>query len=347
MKVLIITPPRWIVPPKTYGGAERICDLLCSGLEERGHAVNLMAGPNSKVYSGATYCFRDGGCLPRIGGWWEFQRVALRFAQSADIIHTFLPHPRRHGLLRLVERPVIFNWQGPCHRSNLQEIIKWNPANGYLQGISHSQLSDCKASRHVNKVFMVYNATDTDIIRPVETPSRSYLAYLGRINYEKGTDRAVQIAKRAKIPLKIAGLVKENEQGALRLWNETIKPYLGNGVEYVGPITDSEKCVFLGNALALLMPNRWNEPFGIVMVEALSAGTPVIGTPRGSIPEIVDDGINGYLCEDDAEFVNAIHAVSALDARQCRESAIAAFSKERFIVNMMKMYNSILGSAAF
>jgi len=215
--VLIITPPRWIVPPKTYGGAERICDLLCSGLEERGHAVNLMAGPNSKVYSGATYCFRDGGCLPRIGGWWEFQRVALRFAQSADIIHTFLPHPRRHGLLRLVERPVIFNWQGPCHRSNLQEIIKWNPANGYLQGISHSQLSDCKASRHVNKVFMVYNATDTDIIRPVETSSRSYLDYLGRINYETVTDRVAQLEKRARTPLKISGLFKDNKQGSLSL----------------------------------------------------------------------------------------------------------------------------------
>ena len=168
------------------------------------------------------------------------------------------------------------------------------------------------------------------------------MAYLGRLNYDKGIDIAVKISLTTGIPLKIAGEVRPHEYDAKKIFDEKVKPYLGRNIEYIGPINDSQKQEFLGNALCLLMPNRWEEPFGIVMIGSLSAGTPVIGTNKGAIPEVIDNGINGFVCNSYSEMIDSIKNINAIDRKKCREKAVKEFSKEKFIKNILNMYKSIV-----
>ena len=162
------------------------------------------------------------------------------------------------------------------------------------------------------------------------------------MNYDKGIDLAVRIAIESGENLKIAGVVRSSEIDAQKLFDEKVKPYLGKNIEYIGELDDQGKSSFLGNAKALLMPNRWEEPFGIVMAEALSAGTPVIGSNKGSIPEIITDGKDGFVCNTLQEMIKATEKLNVINYRNCREKAIAKYSKEVFINSVLDMYKKII-----
>ena len=181
---------------------------------------------------------------------------------------------------------------------------------------------------------------------PPSNPSAHYLAYLGRLNHDKGIDLAVQIALDVGIPLKIAGPVRPAEKEAFILYNEKVRPYLGRHIQHIGEISDHEKSEFLGNALALLVPNRWDEPFGIVMAEALACGTPIIGTNTGSIPEIVQSGLNGYVCDSYGDMLAAVSSLSAISREACRDIAVSKFDVEPFIDQVLAMYAEVCESAA-
>jgi glycosyltransferase involved in cell wall biosynthesis len=186
---------------------------------------------------------------------------------------------------------------------------------------------------------MIYNAVDTNIIQPVNNPLNAYLAYIGRLNFDKGVDIAVNISRITGIPLKIAGVVRPHEPGAYLLFEQAVKPFLGKSIEFIGPIDDAQKTEFLGNALALLMPNRWREPFGIVMAEALAAGTPIIGSSLGSIPEVVEDGATGYVCNSLEQMCEAVFKVHAIDRQICREAALSRFSQTVYMQSILDMFS--------
>ena len=184
----------------------------------------------------------------------------------------------------------------------------------------------------------IHNGTDTRQFR-VTTNSGGYLAFLGRLTANKGVDTAIHIARQTGRPLKIAGNLGD-EAGDRDFFERNVRPHLGQLVEWIGEITDTDKSEFLGSACALLMPIRWDEPFGIVAIEALACGTPVIAMSRGAMPEIVRDGVNGYLVSDEAEMIDAVYRIDAISRQTCRQDC-----EERFAVDLMvERYLEVMGS---
>jgi len=338
MRVCVIGEP-WVVPPHYYGGADRLCDLLCKGLAKRGHVVNLLAGRGSKVYSGKTLTYKRPTLSynSRLYHRAEFNIKAALCSHNADIVHSFKFWPEYHQWCNRLDVPVIYCQQNTARENDLERILRCNKAHGHMHAISEFQAKRVRR-RDYSRLSIIHNATDTNRIRPVKHPRRSYLAYLGRLNYDKGVDIAVQVSVRTGIPLKIAGVLRPSEPEAHRLFEETVQPYLGELIQFIGAIDDDAKSEFLGNALALLIPNRWAEPFGIVMAESLSAGTPVLGTPTGAIPEIIESGKTGLLGEGIDELCSLAWQVSNIDASVCRQSAIDRFSEYAFIGSVLKMY---------
>jgi glycosyltransferase involved in cell wall biosynthesis len=166
-----------------------------------------------------------------------------------------------------------------------------------------------------------------------------YLAFLGRISPEKRPDRAIEIARRAGIPLKIAAKVDKVDQ---TYFDETIRPLIqGPGVEYIGEVNDSEKQAFLGGASALLFPIDWPEPFGLVQIEAMACGTPVVAWRRGSVPEVIDEGVSGFMVEDIDEAVAAVHKARSLSRQAVRDRFDQRFTIERVAHDYVRVYNSL------
>ncbi|MEA5474676.1 glycosyltransferase [Synechococcus sp. CCY9201] len=342
MKITLIGEP-WLMPPKYYGGADRMLHLLARGLEKRGHTVHLMAGKGSCEYGGRfiSYKNQSKSLASRAYRRIDFGLKTLWLARDADIIHSFKFWPSYHWSVNNIGKPVVYTQQNTVSPTDLLSVIKSNPKHGYMQAISQSQIRNLNVQGSATP-FVIHNAVDTEVIRPIVRPSRDYLAYLGRLNYDKGIDIAVRLSLQTGIPLKIAGVVRPAEPDAALLFEKAVKPFLGNQIEFIGAIDDSQKSRFLGNALALLMPNRWNEPFGIVIAEALSAGTPVIGTNLGSIPELVEDGKTGLICDSYDELFNSIHHVDKIRPGECRKAALNKFSEKVYMDNILRMYANIL-----
>ena len=176
---------------------------------------------------------------------------------------------------------------------------------------------------------------------PFTERSEEYLAFLGRIDPEKGPDVAIRVSHAAGLPLRIAAKVP---RGHTRYFKETIKPLMeGNGAHFVGEVNDREKQSFLGKALALLFPINWPEPFGLVMIEAMACGTPVIAWPRGSVPEVIEDGVTGFIVESEADAVAAIARARSLDRRRIRETFGRRFSARRMAEDYVRHYHLLLG----
>ncbi|MCT0233010.1 glycosyltransferase [Synechococcus sp. CS-1327] len=343
-KIVVITGP-YVIPSIYYGGIQRIVHLLCSGLSEQGIEVDLLAGTGSSTYSGRTYTYRHQKptLQSRLYRRLAFQATAIRAAlDRADLIHSFVMWPEYHGLLHALNLPILFTQQNTAAADDWERIVKVNQSRSFYIGISQDQISSVQGLPP-ERSTVIGNATDFNLIRPVADPSGAYLAFLGRLSHDKGVDLAIRLSLATGIPLKIAGIIPHEEKGADQFFHEHVAPYLGrSGIEYIGEIDDGAKSTFLGNALALLMPNRWREPFGIVMVEALAAGTPVIGSNLGSIPELVEHGQTGFICDSFEAFVEAIRRVHQLDRTICRTSGERRFSKSVFIQAHLDFYASAL-----
>jgi glycosyltransferase involved in cell wall biosynthesis len=186
----------------------------------------------------------------------------------------------------------------------------------------------------------VYHGLPADLYTFRETPG-TYLAFLGRISPEKGVDQAIAIAQRVGMPLKIAAKVDRADRA---YFQEVVQPLLHNSlVEYVGEIDEGNKDAFLGQAYALLFPIDWPEPFGLVMIEALACGTPVIAYSRGSVPEVIEDGVTGWIVEGMEEAVQAVARVSALSRARCRQIFEEHFSVSRMARDYLRIYKKLLG----
>ena len=345
MKVLVIGVSDNPTPPKLYGGASRIVHQLCVGLSNQNYKVNLLGAKGSQKYNGRTLNYLDyrfgRSYLGRLFSWLEFQVQCIRLSNEVDLIQSFVVWPEHNFFLKFINKPILYTQQNTGRADDFERIKKANPNNGFLQCISKDQLGKIRGF-NPNKTFLTYNCVDTKFFKPLRTPKKNYLAFLGRLNYEKGIDIAVKLSLDSGIPLKIAGPIKKEEKDAQILFDKKVKPFLGKKIEYLGEIDDYAKIPFLSNAKALLVPNRWDEPFGIMNIEALACGTPIIATNKGSLKEIIKNNITGFLCSNYKEMLFSTRNIDSLSNQECREDACNRFSVEKYIEDTLVIYKQIL-----
>lgn len=339
MRIAQVAPLYESVPPAGYGGTERVVSWLTEELAEKGHEVTLFASGDSRTASKLVPCSRrslrtDPCCMDYIA-----HHIAMieRVAQSAarfDIIHfhiDYLHFPFSRGR-RLRQ---ITTLHGRLDLSDLLPV--------YRQFSDMPVVSISRAQRKplpwINWVGNVPHGLPANSFS-LDGGSGGYLAFIGRLSPEKRPDRAIEIATRLRIPLKIAAKIDRNDAA---YFEGQIKHLLSNPlVDYIGEIGDSEKQAFLGNALACLMPIDWPEPFGINMIEAMACGTPTIAFRHGSVPEIITNGLNGFIVETVDEAVEAVARVSELSRAGCRRAFEERFTSERMASDYLRLYESQL-----
>ncbi|SKB05917.1 Glycosyltransferase involved in cell wall bisynthesis [Prosthecobacter debontii] len=342
MRILVITDPVIPVPPIDYGGVERIAASLCQCLRDMGHVVDLIAGPGSQSFGGRLFIHHRPSTkrLSRAARKAWFQGISAAAVLKADCVINFGRLDYLHLILKLA-KPLICCFQNPILASEVEWLVARRSRNLALVGISRAQVEDV---RHLAEFSVIYNSTNTDLFEARSgIPEEGYFVFLGRLTANKGVDTAIRVAKKCGVRLKIAGNRPQEEDG-LRYFNEEIKPHLGDVIEYVGEINDEQKKSLLGNARALLFPIRWPEPFGIVMVESLACGTPVIATRCASTPEVIDHGKTGFLAESEDEMVEAVQKIDSVDRLECRRQAEQRFSSKVMTEKYLDVIQKLVAS---
>lgn len=343
MKIAQIAPLIESVPPRLYGGTERIVSYLTEELVRLGHDVTLFASGDSVTSAKLVACAPVALRLdPKIHDSIPYYMLMLdRVRQQAnrfDILHfhiDFFPFP----LFRTMAAKTVTTLHG---RQDLPDLIPF-----YLgfQDMPLVSISNAQR-RHIptaNFAATIHHGIPADLHRPTFDPRGGYVAFLGRISPEKRPDHAIQIARTLGIPLKIAAKVDKVDVDYFRA---VIEPLLkGPGVEFVGEINERQKTEFLGEALALLFPIDWPEPFGLTMIEAMACGTPVLAFRRGSVSEIVDDGVTGIVVDGIEDAAGALPRVLSLNRRAVRRRFEERFSAARLAKDYVKLYRSMLKPA--
>lgn len=315
MRIAQVSPLFESVPPKLYGGTERVVSYLTEELVRRGHEVTLFASGDSQT--SARLCSPCPAALrldPRTIDHLAYQVLMLeqvfQLSSQFDVIHFHTDYLHFPG-----SRFLDFTHLTTLHgRLDLPDLIPL-----YREFAEMPLVSISDAQRRplpwVNWVATVYHGLPEDLYTFYDRPGK-YLAFLGRISPEKGLDQAIAMAQRSGVPLKIAAKV---DRGDTEYFESRIKPLLDDPlVEFVGEIGEQDKNEFLGNALALVSPITWPEPFGLVFIEALACGTPVLTYPRGSAPELLKSGVTGYLVPNLPAAVRVIAEIPKLSRRACR-----------------------------
>jgi glycosyltransferase involved in cell wall biosynthesis len=324
LRILVIADPHLPVPPQHYGGTERVAGLVCQQLQTLGHTVDLIGAKGSTCYGGQLSFHESPSrtLISRAHRKLSFQWKSLRAARGVDAVLNFGRIDYLEGILK-TRVPVICRFGNPLSQSEVTWLRARRKRALRIIGVSHSQVEGLVPKEIIH---VVHNATDVDEYPPrLEPLSPPYLAFLGRLTPNKGADIAIAVAKRAGLPLKLAGNIP-NEKGAAEFFNKAIEPELNAQIQYVGPVNNQQKHDLLGGATALLFPITWNEPFAGVAVESLACGTPVIAFRRASTPEAIIDGKTGFLCDDEDEMVAAVRRVGTLNRMDCRQAAEESFS---------------------
>jgi glycosyltransferase involved in cell wall biosynthesis len=338
MRIAQVAPLYESVPPKLYGGTERVVSYLTEALVRQGHDVTLFASGDSSTSARLVASCRkslrlDPNCCDTVAPHFVMLEEVARRAAEFDVIHFHVdylhfPFSRRHPV------PHVTTLHG---RLDISELVSL-----YREYVETPLISISNAQRvplgSANWRATVYHGLPSDLLRP-GTGRGGYLAFLGRISPEKGPERAIAIARSAGIPLKIAAKVDQAD----RAYFETvIRPMIhGPLVDFVGEIGEAEKQEFLGEALALLFPIDWPEPFGLVMIESLACGTPVIAFRRGSVPEVLDAGVTGFVVDDVREAVAAVTRLSELRRSTCRAVFDRRFTAARMAEDYVTVYQTV------
>lgn len=323
MRIAMLAPP-WIpVPPPGYGGIESVLALLCDALVARGHDVELLSAPGSRSRARVRPLL-EAPHPDRIGvAAFEADHVACAFAEVDAAAAAGAPFDVVHDhsgftALAMADRlatPLVHTVHGPFGGSACG-FYRRHGGKGRLVCLSGAQAEDAPADVAIDAV--VPNPIDVDAWPPC-TQRGDYLLWVGRITPDKGPHRAIEVARVAGRPLVLAGPV---QRGNEHFFAQQVEPLIdGHAVRYVGEVGGADKQRLFAEALAFLMPIRWPEPFGMVMVEALAAGTPVLAFREGSAPEIVEHGATGFLVADETEMAAAVADVRALDLAHCRAAA--------------------------
>ena len=342
MRIAQIAPLHEAVPPRLYGGTERVVSFLTEELVAEGHDVTLFASGDSvtsaRLHAVWPRALRlDKSIRDPIAPHMLLMEEVYRQAQDFDVLHFHMDY-WPFSLFSRQATPFATTLHGRLDLPELQPVFNTFPKMPVIS-ISNAQRRPLPQAHYVSTVL---HGLPETLLTPQDVQP-SYLAFLGRIAPEKRPDRAIRIARAAGIPLKIAAKVDRADQ---EYFSSVIQPMLGEGgVEMIGEIGDREKPDFLSGAVGLLMPIDWPEPFGLVMIEALACGTPVIAFNRGSVPEIIDEGVSGFVVEDETSAIAAVSRLHTLPRNLVRAQFEARFTARRMAHDYLDCYRA-LGAAS-
>jgi len=340
MKIAQIGPLMESVPPRLYGGTERIVSYLTDELVRLGHDVTLFASGDSVSAAHLVPCVPKALRLdPNVRDPIPYYMLMLDrvndVADDFDILHFHIDQ-FHFPLFRPIAQRTVTTTHGRQDLPDLRPLY-FGFSDMPLVSISDAQRLPIA---NANFVATIYHGIPFDLHKPTYRPRGGYLAFLGRISPEKRPDRAIAIARAAGIPLKIAAKVDKVDEEYFR---EKIEPLLDQpGIEFIGEIDERAKTEFLGDASALLFPIDWPEPFGLSMIEAMACATPVLAFRRGSVPEIIDDGVTGLTVDDVEEAVRVLPRLLSLDRRTVRQRFEERFTATRMAKDYLSVYRALL-----
>ena len=344
MKIAQIAPLMESVPPRLYGGTERIASYLTEELVRLGHDVTLFASGDSVTMANLVPCAPmairlDGNVRDPIPYYMLMLDRVRERADDFDILHFHIDQYHFP-----IFRPQAHRTVTTLH--GRQDIPDLKPLYLGFSDMPLVSISNHQRSPIINCNFAdtIYHGLPASLHKPVLNPRGGYVAFLGRISPEKRPDRAIAIARSLGIPLKIAAKVDKADEAYFK---EQIEPLLdGPGVEYIGEINEREKSDFLGQALALLFPIDWPEPFGLVLIEAMACGTPVLAFRKGSVPEIIDEGVTGAIVDNMEEAVRKLPQVLSLNRGAVRRRFEQRFTVTRMANDYIRLYRSLIKQPA-
>jgi glycosyltransferase involved in cell wall biosynthesis len=340
LRIAQIAPLYEPIPPKLYGGTERVVSYITEELVRRGHEVTLFASGDSETAArlspGCPKALRLAG-TPEIGAYLQIPMLSDVFENAADrfdVIHSHIDYWAFPFAL-MTPVPTVSTMHGRLNLTALEPVYK-----RYRQvpvvSISDSQRAPLPL---MNWFATIYHGLPRDLLRYNPNQGK-YLAFLGRISAEKRPDLAIDVARKVGIPIKLAAKVDAVDR---EYFETVIKPRLSSpDVEFIGEIGDVEKSEFLGNALALMFPIDWPEPFGLAMIEAMACGTPVIARPCGSVPEIIDHGVTGFIGDTLDDLVAAVKQVPQISREQCRATFERRFTVEVMVREYERVYYQLI-----
>jgi glycosyltransferase involved in cell wall biosynthesis len=341
LRVAMVVPPYVELPPPRYGGTEAVCAALVDGLVERGHEVTVL-GVGRNGTRGRFVASRPDPQSDRMG---QLMPEVLHIAQVAvalerlevDVIHDHTVA----GLLTARSRPAptVATMHAPLE-GEMAELVSAVAPPVILVAISDNQR---RAAPGLPWAGTVHNAIRVEDF-PFTRDKEDYALFLGRACADKGMPNAIHAARSAGIPLRIAAKCVEDAEVAY--FDAEVRPLLGPGVEWLGEVGGADKLELLGRARCLLFPIEWEEPFGMVLVEALACGTPVVALRRGAVPEIVEHGVTGFVTDDPDELPALLRAVDRLDPQRCRQEAERRFDVARMAAEYEAVYQRVLGEQA-
>ena len=339
MRIALLSPVWFPVPPTGYGGIEWIVSLLADGLVDAGHDVTLFASGDSRTKAELAFVFETAPSAEIGTSSVEIRHALACFERAAefDVVHDHSGPPAA-ALAGAIGTPVLHTVHGPLlgEPGDLYEQIARVAPRTRLVSLSMNQRAP-----HPDLPWLanIPNALDFSVY-PAHPQRGDYLVFLGRMCPEKGAHRAVAVAIESGLPLLIAG--KRREPAEQAYFHEFVEPHLRAGaIEYLGEVTHGEKVELLQNARATLFPVDWEEPFGLVMIESMACGTPVIATRRGSVPEVVEEGRTGVIVDDYTQMSGAIERADGLDPAELRRAAESRFSRERMVADYVAAYEQI------
>jgi glycosyltransferase involved in cell wall biosynthesis len=345
MRIAQIAPLFESVPPALYGGSERVVSWLTEELVRCGHEVTLFASGDSRtsarlVPACERALWRDRECRETLPHHIRMMELVFREAAHFDIMHfhcdyVHYPLVRCHGVSS------VSTLHGSIHTHDLRGLLE-EYREIPLVSISNNQREPMPEA---NWVGTVHHGLPRDL-HGFQNGEGGYLAFLGRVSREKGLERAIEIAKRSGYALKIAAKIYDED---VPYFEHVIEPLIKSNsdfVEFLGEVGGTAKDVFLGQAKALLFPVEWSEPFGLVMIEALATGTPVIAWRRGSVPEVIQDGVTGFIVEDLDEAVEAVRSLDRIDRNACRKDFELRFTAARMAQDYLDIYQKMIQSRA-
>ncbi|HEY2782325.1 MAG TPA: glycosyltransferase family 4 protein [Steroidobacteraceae bacterium] len=337
MKIAQVAPLIEAVPPKLYGGTERVVAYLTDALVELGHDVTLFASGDSQTNASLASVWPralrlDPNVLDYSAPLCMQLEALSRRAHEFDVIHCHLDH-LAYPILRLLKVPSLSTLHGRLDLPELRALYKVF-GDTPVVSISNAQREPLHEAHYL---ATVHHGIPQHSLRKLE--GGEYLAFLGRISPEKAPDAAIRIAAQAGMPLKIAAKVDRADR---EYFSTTIEPLLSLGdVEFIGEIGEHQKNAFLGNAAALLFPIAWREPFGLVMIEAMACGTPVVAFRNGSVPEVLQDGVTGFIVDSENDAVNALSLLKSLDRNRVRAEFERRFTARHMAQNYLKLYSRL------
>jgi glycosyltransferase involved in cell wall biosynthesis len=344
LHVAMIAPP-WIpVPPPEYGGVEQVVDLLCAGLARRGHDVTLFAAPGTRAEADVRPVLEDAHPDDMQLAIYESDHVASAFDAIDEAAEGNRPYDIVHdhsgfvafAFANRITTPLVQTLHAPFSDDTFA-FYKRHGRKGHAIAISRHQAHTAPPQLRI--VDVVYNPLVVDDFPFVEQKS-PYLLWVGRMNDDKGPQRAIAAAREADVPLVLAGPIQPGQE---EFFAREVEPHVDDDqVKYVGEVGGDDKTELFSHARAFLMPIRWAEPFGLVMTEAMACGTPVIAFPEGSACEVIADGETGFLVNDESEMAAAVARLGEIDPARCREWVSERFDLEPVAEAHERAYRSVL-----